>query len=281
MDLDLFDLVSRSTPAAIHNVRLIDVRPADNGHELLCVEHNGVERKLHCPARWTEEFSGRSVGNYGYVVPAATQGNPLRDGWFFRPYIDQTLRRVPELDAHASALAADRRAQETVGWYCESKPTGFLAPVGIVPGEFGAFVKDDTVPVTVRVPPEFVRECRRVQMSPQEVLKSFIGDLAGLQNYVRCPRADGFGSNGSDERDYAEAWLQRAHGMNAIDIDELENREMEEEERQGDRDEFASYLDDYIDYGGNGAVLFEAVQALVDQQGKKQDCVDEHEGRVS
>ncbi|WP_223936960.1 hypothetical protein, partial [Aeromonas caviae] len=38
-------------------------------------------------------------------------------------------------------------------------------------------VPDETVAVTLRVPPEFVRECRRVQMTPQELLRSFAGVL--------------------------------------------------------------------------------------------------------
>ena len=140
------------------------------------------------------------------------------------------------------------------------------APADLFPGEAGRFVPDETVAVTLRVPPEFVRECRRVQMTPQELLRSFAGDLAGIQNFVACPRADGYGSNGSDEREYADAWLHRAHAMNAIDLDEQDAREAEAEEKQFQRDDFAALLDDFESYGGKADDLFAAVQALVDKQ---------------
>ena len=128
------------------------------------------------------------------------------------------------------------------------------------------WVPMDADGVTLRVPPEFVRECRRVQMTPQELLRSFAGDLAGIQNFVACPRADGYGSNGSDEREYADAWLHRAHTMSAIDLDEQDAREAEAEEKQFQRDDFAALLDDFDIYGGKADDLFAAVQVLVDKQ---------------
>ncbi|WP_223930214.1 hypothetical protein, partial [Aeromonas caviae] len=81
---------------------------------------------------------------------------------YFRDYIDQSLQRVPELDSHDRATSDDGRALEVIGWRCDARPHGFRAPVGIIPGEAGRFVPDETVAVTLRVPPEFVRECRRV-----------------------------------------------------------------------------------------------------------------------
>jgi hypothetical protein len=103
-------------------------------------------------------------------------------------------------------------------------------------------------------------------MTPGELLRSFVGDLAGIQNFSACPRADGYGSNGSDERDYAEAWLLRAHGHNAIDLDAVENEALEDEERQWQRDEFADMLDAYERAGGEADNLFAAVQELLDKQ---------------
>lgn len=44
--------------------------------------------------------------------------------------------------------------------------------------------------------------------------------------------------NGSDEREYADAWLHRAHGMNAIGLDALEAREDEAREGRFHRDDF-------------------------------------------
>lgn len=270
MDLDLFDATARSPSGAVHNVRLIDVQPAEGRHESLTIVHAGMTRQLNGCGRWSEEFSRRDVGKFGYIVQANTLSLEMPAGaWFFRAYMDQSLRRVPELDSAAQASSGDGRVQQVVGWYCSHRPQGFLAPVGLIPGEKGRFVPDKTEVVTLRVPPEFLRECRRVQMTAEQLLRSFVGDLAGIQNSVANPRADRYGSNGSDERDYADAWLQRAHGMNAIDLFQLDAQEEEAKEREEERDDFAALLDDFKDYGGNAEELFAAVQALVDAQHAK------------
>ena len=44
------------------------------------------------------------------------------------------------------------------------------------------------------------------------MLRGFIADVCGLMNYVKLPREDGYSSHGSDERDYAEQWFDRAYG---------------------------------------------------------------------
>jgi hypothetical protein len=248
----------------VHNVRLIDVQQAEGGHELLTIEHTGTTRELIGGGPWSQEHSSRNAGKFGYIVPARPFGRELPTGaCYFRDYIDQSLRRVPELDSNDRATNDDGRAPEVVGWRCDARPQGFRAPVGILPGEAGHCVPDETVAVTLRVPPEFVRECRRVQMTPHELLCSFVGDLAGIQNFAAHPRADRYGSNGSDEREYADTWLDRAHGMNAIDLDA---REDEDQEKQFQRDDFAALLDDFESYGGKADDLLAAVQALVDKQ---------------
>lgn len=248
---------------AIHNVRLVDVRQADDQAVRLVVQHNGVTREVAGGGRWSQEWSQRDVGSYGYLVPArhgpGSATGPAHGTSYFRPYADPSLRRVPELDD----------GKGNCGWVCEAKAGGFLAPSHIIPGREGGFVADKTEQVTVRVPPEFIRECRRVQLSPVELLEGFIGDAAGIQNYIEQPRADGFGSNGSDERDMAEAWIQRAYGMNAVDVFALEEQEAEENDRQMDRDEIGGLLDEFIDNGGQFDDLYKAVQALVDQQRDK------------
>lgn len=270
MDLDIFAAVAHSPSGSIHNVRLADVQPAEGGHELLTVEHAGTTRQLIGAGRWNEEFSRRDVGKFGCIKPAWPFAPDAPAGsCYFRCYIDQSLRRVPELDSNDRASSDDGRAQEVIGWRCDARPHGFRAPVGIIPGEAGRFVPDETVAITLRVPPEFVRECRRVQMTPEELLRSFVGDLAGIQNFVASPRGDRYGSNGSDERDYAEAWLQRAHGMNAIDLDQLAASEEAEQERQYERDDFTALLDDFKDFGGKAADLLAAVQTLVVAQQAK------------
>lgn len=45
-------------------------------------------------------------------------------------------------------------------------------------------------------------------MKPEVVLRGFIADLCGLMNWSNNPRTDGYSSNGSDERDYAEAYYR-------------------------------------------------------------------------
>jgi hypothetical protein len=118
----------------------------------------------------------------------------------------------------------------------------------------------------MRVPPEFVREAARAQLTPKALLESFIGDLAGVQNFIACPRVDGYGSNGSDERNYAEAWLERAHGMNMIDLDELEGRRALEQEQAAQRDALVALLEEYTDAGGDPEELISAVHAIVDRE---------------
>lgn len=277
MSFDIFAaLVQPGSGVTIHNVRLIDVQPAEGGHERLTIEHAGTTCELVGGGRWNAEYSHRDVGHIGYVEPAHSFGLDLPEGaCYFRAYMDQSLRRVPELDSADRSTERDGRAAEVVGWRCDSKSGGFRAPVGIIPGEDGRFVSDKTVAVTVRVPPEFVRECLRVQMTPEAVLRSFVGDLAGIQNLVACPRTDGFGSNGSDERNYADAWLQRAHGMNAINLDAVEYQEEQDQEKQWLRDDFAALLDDFESHGGKADELFAAVQALVEKQAGAAEAADE------
>lgn len=274
MSFDVFAALAHpGSDITIHNVQLIDVRPAEDGHELLTIEYAGTTRELIGGGRWSEEYSRRKLGKFGYLVSAHPSGDEVPAGaCYFRDYIDQSLRRVPELDTANRSGARDGRVSEFVGWCCDARPGGFYAPVGIIPGEAGRFVPDGTVPVTLRVPPEFVRECRRVQMTPEELLRSFVGDLAGIQNFSASPRADGYGSNGSDEREYAGAWLRRAHGMNAIDIDALEDRDTEEMDKDLQRDDFVSLLDEFESHGGKADDLVAAVRALIEKQAKSSWC---------
>lgn len=266
---DVFELVTvPRSPVTLHNVLLVNVRPGDDGAEVLTIEHQGTTRDLPGGGRWSD-FSARDVGRYGHLVPMAMPhfadpqglGAALEvRGCYFRAYPDPSLRRVVELDR------VDGDGNALIGWVCDSKPSGFTAPPQLIPGEGGAFVPDQTVQVTLRVPPEFVRVCRRVQRSPEELLRGFVGDAAGIQNYVNCPRADGFGSNGSDERDMAEAYIDRAYSVWTIDIEAAEQADEEEALRQDERDDMGAYLDDFVHYGGQSETLMTAVQALVEKQ---------------
>lgn len=259
----------------VHNITLLDIQPSDDGKSTLTVEYQGTETVLH--GRFWSEAYRNDVGKVGYIVPAKPYESSLPgDPAFvhFRPYADQSLRRVYELDCTNDEFQLvplnfgpypHHRAHRICAWRCDDRPDGFLAPAGLVPGPGGRFVVDETEVVSVRVPPEFVREARRVQMKPIELLESFIGDVSGIHNFSNNPRADGYGSNGSDERDMAAGWLERAHGMNAIDLDELAEREEQGQEWEAQRDEWADLLGEYADRGGDAEQLLEALNSLVDK----------------
>lgn len=63
--------------------------------------------------------------------------------------------------------------------------------------------------LTLELPAEFVDLCAADGVTPETVLRGFIADLAGIMNWARAPRADGYGSNGSDERAMAQAYYER------------------------------------------------------------------------
>lgn len=63
--------------------------------------------------------------------------------------------------------------------------------------------------ITLELPAEFVELCAADGVTPETVLRGFIADLAGIINWANAPRADGYGSNGSDERDMAQAYYER------------------------------------------------------------------------
>jgi hypothetical protein len=63
--------------------------------------------------------------------------------------------------------------------------------------------------VRIELPPEFIALCARDKVTPETVLRGFIADLCGIMNWVNNPRVDGYASNGSSERDMAEAYYNR------------------------------------------------------------------------
>jgi hypothetical protein len=63
--------------------------------------------------------------------------------------------------------------------------------------------------LTLELPPEFVDLCAVDGVTPERVLRGFIADLAGIISWARAPRADGYNSNGSDERMMAQAYYER------------------------------------------------------------------------
>ena len=63
--------------------------------------------------------------------------------------------------------------------------------------------------IKLRLPDEFIALCRRDGVAPETVLRGFIADLCGIVNWTSAPREDGYGSNGSDERDKAQTYYDR------------------------------------------------------------------------
>jgi len=63
--------------------------------------------------------------------------------------------------------------------------------------------------LAIELPAEFIELCEADGVTPEIVLRGFIADLAGIMNWTAAPRADGYSSNGSDERDMAQAYYER------------------------------------------------------------------------
>ena len=63
--------------------------------------------------------------------------------------------------------------------------------------------------ISLWLPDEFLDVCAADGVEPVTVLRGFIADLAEIMNWAAAPRADGYSSNGSDERSYARAYYER------------------------------------------------------------------------
>lgn len=151
-------------------------------------------RSIVRPARaGVEKYLRDKIGAVGVVDYVRELG-----AWRFIAYLDQSLRRMPELDD------GDR-----TGWSNDTKPEGWTAPRSIIPGDLGKFVEDETESVPVRVPTEFFDLCESFGVEPERLLGGFIADVCGIQNLVNCPRADHMDSHGSDERMLAQDYLER------------------------------------------------------------------------
>lgn len=202
-------------PVAFFNARLIEIASDESGSNFLVFDYQGQERREPTFSGNTEILS-RNVGKTGVAIRTDWQSED-RDfpEYRFEAYIDQSLRRAFELDMidHIVPVGSPNYNAERIGWRNDLCPDGFLAPAGIIPGENGRFVEDETEGLTIDVPPEFVRLCEEFKATPLKVIRGFIADAASLHNYVIEPRADGYSSNGSDERMMAYGYIDRAYGM--------------------------------------------------------------------
>jgi len=249
---DLFMGMSGDGGHALHNVRLEALRQEDGAiaMEVMCSGEPGVLRLCGGWGDWLQ----RDIGRMGYIAPA-----PTVDGsCYFRAYLDQTLRRVPELDS-LDPSASDGQAPNVIGWWSAHRPEGFRAPVGLVPGERGGFIPDRTEQVAVRVPPEFTALCRQFGLTPEGMLRAFIADACDLSSPDACPRADGFQRSGSDEAAMARGWVERAFEHQRVaHSDELDP------DHAGRVEEFDDLLLELQDLGGEAEDLMQRVRDLCD-----------------
>jgi hypothetical protein len=131
------------------------------------------------------------------------------DGDFvFWAYTEQRLRRWPERDVQPIELQSYAGLW---GWRLDGLDDLIATKPGFIPGRDGRYVEDETEKVEIDVPPEFFELCQARGISVEQALRGLVADVCGLQNYVDNPREDGFGSNGSDERMYAQQWFDRAY----------------------------------------------------------------------
>ena len=181
---------------SLHGAIVQDVGAAQDGlHDVLLVLANGERRRVHVHAGGHPPLAVGQVG-------ALREAKDRRGGWYFNAYLEQRLRRAPERDVRDSGLWA---------WRLDGDDGLIELYEGVVPGVAGAFVPDATQIVEVGLPAEFVALCEERGRDPVKVLRGFMADLCGLQNFVARPREDGLSSHGSDERMYADQYFDRAY----------------------------------------------------------------------
>ena len=141
----------------------------------------------------------------GVEVPPGTQSGAVgvvafeAGAWCFRPYLDPTLRRRPELD--------DAQA---IGWSNRRQPGGWTAPRGLVPGAAGRFVEDATAPVLLDVPAEFFNLARECRTSAEVLLRGFISDACAIFDNAAEPRADRYHRTSDAATAAAEDYINAA-----------------------------------------------------------------------
>lgn len=125
----------------------------------------------------------------------------------FSEYVEQRLRKVGELDP---AQTQNGRVGQFI-WQLDGEDTCIFTKAGFIPGKDGRFIPDQTQELKLPIPPELIAMCEGRGLTAEDVLRGFIADLCGFRNYWVMPREDGYSSNGSDEREYADQWFERAY----------------------------------------------------------------------
>lgn len=240
---------------ALFDVTLVGIREVASG-KIQVVECAGETAEVPCHPGTSSELIGRR----GYLTP---HWEPIdMPASAFTAYMDQTLRRAVELDAPDPHAFRDGRRPDVVGWRCDAEPEGFRAPAGLVPGRDGAFVSDDTVAVVLRVPRELRVLAKDHRVDVDQVLRAFMADVCGIRNTYANPRADGLSSNGSDERDLAEQWFERAFGHRYMDEDSQTELAQEDAEAEY-ADPIGELLSDFQDAGGSDAEVITTLRAMI------------------
>ena len=106
------------------------------------------------------------IGTYGHLCLRDSTSNPFT----FYVYADQRLRRKPECDIIDARLWC---------WAIEEVEGNILVKQGIIPGEGGRVIEEETEQVTVNVPLEFFDLCESRGVNANQVLRGFIADVYG------------------------------------------------------------------------------------------------------
>ena len=258
------DMLKYYPQSRIHNAELIGI---SEDPTRMIIRVDGADAEI--PANGNASHLQSQVGKFGSIA-GKRESDGYSYSYVFHAYLDQTLRRAPELDTQP----ADGRAVEW-GWTCAALPNGMLAPLGFVPGIDGKWIRDETSLVDVPVPPEFVRLCEEIGTEPVEVLRGFIADLCDIRNDAAQPRADGFSSNGSDERDMADTYFERAYSwrreVQAPILAEAERNAEENQRRENALEQIDLALDDYLLAGGSYEDFVASIALLRPADGQGQD----------
>lgn len=203
-------------PTLFYDARLKGISPSGNGDKLI-IEYQGREIFLPADSANAQHYekrlkaSGNEAGLIGLArqVRRRTPGN-RRAGVFYRfdAYCDQTLRRAFDLDDYE--YLDNSYNLNCIGWRNAKNPDGFLAPRGILPGEDGRFVSDNTEKYLFAIPFEFIELATRMKTDPATLLKTFIADTCNLQSTPELPRADGLSGRGTEALRKARDYLRTA-----------------------------------------------------------------------
>lgn len=175
------------------------------GGTTMTIEYQGQDKELPC----VDASELRRLAGLRGAVEVMEDSGPTV--YRFHPYQDQSLQRLPELDAYSAHDAADWEAMR-VGWRCATAPDGFDAPSSLIPGVNGAFVEDHSSSLSLTVPVEFEDLCAQLAMTPLQILRAFMANACALVSSPFNPRADGLVCISPEAVQAATNYLDEAHG---------------------------------------------------------------------